>query len=66
MRSPGTVWASLFPQEHRRIVNLMIRRVQMTEDAIEIQWHSLGWQSLVREFLPNTISAELGELAESA
>lgn len=66
MRNLGAVWASLFPEEQRRIVNLMIRRVQITEDAIEIQWHTPGWQSLVGEFQPNTIGAELAELAESA
>ena len=66
MRNLGSVWASLFPEEQRRIVNLMIRRVQITEDAIEIQWHTPGWQSLVGEFQPNTIGAELAELAESA
>jgi len=66
MRNLGAVWTSLFPEEQRRIVNLMIRRVQITEDAIEIQWHTPGWQSLVGEFQPNTIGAELAELAESA
>jgi DNA invertase Pin-like site-specific DNA recombinase len=65
MRNLGTLWASLFPEEQRRIVNLLIRRVQITHDAIEIQWHTSGWQSLVGEFQPNTIGAELAELAEN-
>lgn len=65
MRNLGTLWASLFPDEQRRIVNLLIRRVQITNDAIEIQWHTSGWQSLVGEFQPNTIGAELAELAEN-
>ena len=65
MRNLGTLWASLFPEEQRRIVNLLIRRVQITNDAIEIQWHTSGWQSLVGEFQPNTIGAELAELAEN-
>lgn len=42
MRNLGAVWTSLFPDEQRRIVNLMIRRVQITEDAIETQWHTPG------------------------
>jgi len=65
MRNLGALWASLFPEEQRRIVNLLIRRVQITNDAIEIQWHTSGWQSLVGEFQPNTIGAELAELAEN-
>jgi hypothetical protein len=65
MRNLGALWASLFPEEQRRIVNLLIRRVQITNDAIEIQWHTSGRQSLVGEFQPNTIGAELAELAEN-
>lgn len=52
----------LFPEEQSRIVNLLIRRVQFTADAIEIQWHPMGWQALVGEFQPNSIGAELAEM----
>ena len=62
MRNLGSIWPSLFPEEQSRIVNLLIRRVQFTADAIEIQWHPMGWQALVGEFQPNSIGAELAEM----
>ena len=65
MRNLGSIWPSLFPEEQSRIVNLLIRRVQFTADAIEIQWHPMGWQTLIGEFKPNSIGAELTELAET-
>lgn len=62
MRNLGAIWPSLFPEEQSRIVNLLIRRVQFAADAIEIQWHPMGWQALIGEFQPNSIGAELAEM----
>jgi site-specific DNA recombinase len=64
MRNLGLVWKSLFPQEQIRIVNLMIERVQLTQDSVEIQWRKAGWAALASEFSPGTIGAELAEMEQ--
>jgi hypothetical protein len=53
------VWDQLFPEEKHRLVHLLIERVQITDEGLEIKWHDLGWRNLVGEMRPNTIGAEL-------
>jgi site-specific DNA recombinase len=62
MGNLGAIWQSLFPAEQVRIVNLLIERVQLTQDSVEIQWRQSGWSSLVGEFKTGTIGAELAEM----
>ena len=38
MRQMGTVWGNLFPQEQHRIMGLLIERVQLHEDGLDIVW----------------------------
>ncbi|MBI4756421.1 MAG: hypothetical protein HY778_13595 [Betaproteobacteria bacterium] len=52
----------LFPAEQQRIVQLLIERVILRDDGIEIRWHEMGWQALAGEMRPGTIGAELIEL----
>ena len=58
----ATVWEQLFPAEQQRIVQLLIERVTLRDDGIEIVWHESGWSTLAAEMRPNTIGAEMREL----
>ncbi|MBL8198829.1 MAG: hypothetical protein JNJ67_07800, partial [Chromatiales bacterium] len=65
LRQLGNVWEQLFPAERQRIVQLLIDRVTLLDNGIEIGWREAGWSQLVGELLHDTIGAELRELAES-
>jgi len=62
MRNLGTVWNELFPAERCRLVRLLIKRVQLREDGIDIEWQSMGWSQLMGELAPRSIGAELRDL----
>ena len=62
MRNLAAVWKSLFPIEQTRIVNLLIERIQLTPDSVEIEWHATGWSALANEFTPGTIGSEMAEM----
>ena len=66
MRRLGEVWKSLFPEEQIRIINLLIERVQLLADGVDITWHEVGWRSLAGELTPDTIGGELLEMEEAA
>jgi len=61
LRHLGNVWEQLFPAERQRIVQLLIERVTLRDEGIEITWRDVGWATLVGEMLPGTIGAELAE-----
>ena len=65
LRQLGNVWEQLFPVERQRIVQLLIQRVTLLDHGIEITWREAGWSALVGELLPDTIGAELRELADA-
>jgi site-specific DNA recombinase len=48
----ATVWAELFPAEQARIVQLLVDRVDVQEDAIEVRIRAEGLASLVGELRP--------------
>lgn len=66
MSQLGNIWEQLFPVERHRIVNLMIERVDLVPGGIKIKWHELGWKTLIGEFTPDTIGAELIEAEATA
>jgi site-specific DNA recombinase len=45
----ATVWSELFPAEQARIVQLLVERVDVQEDALEVGIRAEGPASLVRE-----------------
>ena len=45
----ATVWNELFPAEQARIVQLLVERVDMQEDALEVRIRAEGLASLVGE-----------------
>ena len=61
LREIGAVWEQLFPEERRRIVQLLIERVTLGDAGIEITWRAGGWPTLASELRPGTIGAELLE-----
>ncbi len=62
LRQFGAVWQQLFPEEQHRIVQLLVRRVQVSEAGVQIQWHEHGWRQLAGELAPGSLGAELREL----
>jgi site-specific DNA recombinase len=66
MRRLGNVWKQLFPEEQGRLVNLLIERVVLREDGIDIVWREVGWKELAGELAPGSIGGELLELEEAA
>ena len=45
----ATVWAELFPAEQARVVQLLVERVDVQEDALEVRIGAEGLVSLVGE-----------------
>jgi hypothetical protein len=71
MRQIGTVWDHLFPVEQHRIVRLLIDRVQLRSDGLDIIWKDDGWHAFRRElehhpFVEEQRDAELVDEMETA
>ena len=66
MRNLSVVWNKMFPEERCRLVRLLIARVQLKDEGIDIEWHPAGWSALMAELAPNSIGAELRELEMEA
>lgn len=62
MRQLVAVWPSLFPAEQRRLAQLLIERVLIGDDGLEILWRDAGWVELIDELRPGSIGAELAEV----
>ncbi|MCX7180324.1 MAG: recombinase family protein, partial [Proteobacteria bacterium] len=62
MRRLGDVWKQLFPKEQIRLVNLLIERVQLLSDGIDVVWREVGWKELTGELAPDSIGKEMLEL----
>ena len=58
MRQMGTVWDNLFPQEQHRIMALLIERVQLHEDGLDIVWRDDSWQKFRRELAEHPFVVE--------
>jgi len=62
MRRLGDVWRQLFPAEQVRLVNLLIERVQLLSDGVDIVWRESGWRELAGELQPDSIGGEMLEM----
>lgn len=62
MRNLGEVWKQLFAEEQQRIVRLLIERVNVEEDGIDIHWRESGWMGLAGELAPGSIGDEMREM----
>ena len=58
MRQMSEVWENLFPIEQNRIMRLLIDRVQLHEDGLDIIWQEDSWQRFCRELERHQFVAE--------
>lgn len=58
MRQMSEVWEHLFPIEQNRIMRLLIDRVQLHEDGLDIIWQDDSWQRFCRELQRHQFVAE--------
>jgi site-specific DNA recombinase len=56
------VWENLFPIEQSRIMRLLIERVQLHEDGLDIIWRNDSWQRFGRELERHPFVVEQREL----
>lgn len=63
MRQISSVWEHLFPPEQHRIMRLLIERVQLHENGLDIIWRDDSWQRFSREMERHPLVAEQRELA---
>ena len=48
----GPVWTELFPAEQARIVALLVERVEVRADGLELRLRTDGLRSLIAELMP--------------
>ncbi len=58
MRQVSTVWEQLFSTEQHRIMRLLIERVQLHDNGLDIAWRDDGWQRFCREMERHPFVAE--------
>ena len=58
MRQMSEVWENLVPIEQNRIMRLLIERVQLHEDGLDIIWQDDSWQRFCRELERHQFVAE--------
>lgn len=58
MNQIGQIWEHLFPVEQHRIVRLLVERIQLHSDGLEILWRYDGWHSFSRELARHPFVAE--------
>ena len=61
MRQISDVWESLFPIEQNRIMRLLIERVQLHEDGLDIIWRDDSYQRFCRELAGHPFVTEQRE-----
>jgi len=66
MQRIGAVWEQLFPAEQQRLTRLLIERVQMHEQGIDIHWRDDGWIGLGPDIAEHPLVEEAGDMQEEA
>jgi site-specific DNA recombinase len=66
MRQMSQVWENLFPLEQHRIMRLLVERVQLHEDGLDIIWRDDSRQRFRRELERQPFVAEQREQAQMA
>jgi site-specific DNA recombinase len=49
----GSLWPELFPAEQARLLQLLVERVDILEDGLELRLRATGLASLVAELRPH-------------
>jgi site-specific DNA recombinase len=63
LRQISTVWEHLFPTERHRILRLLIERVQLRDEGLDIIWRDDSWHQFRRELEQHPLIAEQRDLA---
>jgi len=58
MQRIGAVWAQLFPPEQQRITKLLIERVQLHTQGLDICWRDDGWLGLDADIAEHPLVSE--------
>ncbi len=66
LRQLDVIWGELFPAEQHRILRLLIERVELREDGLDIIWRDTGWQGVAREVVQHPFVREQHELEAMA
>lgn len=64
MRQMSAIWENLFPIEQNRIMRLLVERVQLHEDGLDIIWQDDSWQRFSRELARHQFVAEQSATVE--
>ena len=66
MRRLDLIWDQLFPAEQHRILRLLVERVDLRDDGLDIVWRDAGWHGLAREIAQHPFVREQRELETAA
>ncbi len=58
MRRIVDIWAQMFPVEQHRIMRLLIERVQLHPNGLDIVWREDGWHRFRRELAQHPFVVE--------
>ena len=64
MQRIGAVWEQLFPIEQQRITQLLIERVQLHGQGLDILWREDGWLGLGADIAAHPLVEEMKESTE--
>ena len=66
MQRIGAVWEQLFPIEQQRITQLLIERIQLHGQGLDILWREDGWLGLGADIASHPLIEEMKESTEEA
>ena len=66
MQRIGAVWEQLFPIEQQRITQLLIERIQLHGQGMDILWREDGWLGLGADIASHPLVEEMKESTEEA
>ena len=66
MQRIGAVWEQLFPLEQQRITQLLIERIQVHGQGLDILWREDGWIGLGADIAQHPLVEEMKESREEA
>jgi hypothetical protein len=66
MQRIGAVWEQLFPLEQQRITQLLIERIQVHGQGLDILWREDGWIGLGADIAQHPLVEEMKESPEDA
>ena len=66
MQRIGAVWEQLFPIEQQRITQLLIERIQLHGQGLDILWREDGWLGLGTDIASHPLVEEMKESTEDA